>query len=185
MRFTETGVSGAYLIDPDPHGDDRGFFARLWCREEFGAKGLRPMIAQCNNAFTARRGTLRGLHYQVAPYEEVKIVRCVRGAIFDVYVDLRPDSATYLRWFGAELTAENRRLMYVPEGCAHGYLTLADDTELIYFVSQSYHPEAERGVRWNDPRFGIKWPAVESLTISAKDEQWADYARRDPAASPL
>jgi dTDP-4-dehydrorhamnose 3,5-epimerase len=175
MRFTETHVSGAFLIQPEPRGDERGFFARLWCRDEFAARGLTTNFVQCNDSFSARRGTLRGLHYQTAPYQEVKLVRCVRGAIFDVLVDLRPTSPTFAHWFGTELSAENRTMLYVPEGCAHGYLTLEEASEIVYPVSRPYHPEAERGVRWNDARFAIEWPDAGSLTMSAKDEQWPDY----------
>ena len=175
MRFTETPVHGAFLIDPEPRGDERGFFARLWCRDEFAAHGLTADFVQCNDSFSARRGTLRGLHYQAAPHGEVKLVRCVRGAVWDVLVDLRPDSPSYRRWFGAELSAANRRLLYVPDGCAHGYLTLEDESEVVYPVSQPYSPAAERGVRWNDPQFGIEWPLAEPLTLSPKDRQWPDY----------
>ena len=175
MKFTETSVSGAYLVEPEPRGDDRGFFARLWCQDEFAAHGLTAEFVQCNDSFSARRGTLRGLHYQAAPYAEVKLVRCVRGSVFDVLVDLRPESPTYKRWFGAELTAKNRQMLYVPEGCAHGYLTLEDESEVVYPVSRPYHPEAERGIRWNDPQFGIAWPEAGSLTMSPKDERWPDY----------
>jgi len=175
MRFTETTVHGAYLIDAEPRTDERGFFARLWCRDEFAARGLSAEFVQCNDSFSARRGTLRGLHYQAAPHAEVKLVRCVRGRVFDVLVDLRRDSPTYTQWFGTELTAENRRMLYVPEGCAHGYLTLEDDSEVVYPVSQPYTPDAERGVRWNDPRFAIAWPPVDTLTLSPKDQQWPDY----------
>ena len=180
MRFIETRVAGAFLVEPEPRGDDRGFFARLWCREEFAVQGLNAAFVQCNDAFTARRGTLRGLHYQVAPHEEVKLIRCVRGAVFDVLVDLRPDSPTYTQWVGATLTAENRTMLYVPEGCAHGYLALEDGSEVMYPVTKPYHPAAERGVRWNDPRFGIEWPEIGPLVISAKDERWPDY---EPAQS--
>ena len=175
MRFTETSVPGAYLIDPEPRGDERGFFSRLWCRDEFATHGLTADFVQCNDSFSARRGTLRGLHYQAAPFGEVKLVRCVRGSVFDVLVDLRADSPTYTRWFGVELTAENHRMLYVPEGCAHGYLTLEDRSEVEYPVSRAYRPEAERGVRWNDPQFGIEWPLGEPLTLSPKDRQWPDY----------
>jgi dTDP-4-dehydrorhamnose 3,5-epimerase len=176
MRFTETSVTGAYLIEPEPHTDARGSFARLWCREEFAMRGLNAAFDQCNDSFSARRGTLRGLHYQAAPYGEVKLVRCVRGAVFDVLVDLRPTSPTFSRWFGAELTAQNGLMLYVPEGCAHGYLTLEDASEVIYPVSRPYHPEAERGIRWNDPHFNVQWPIAESITLSAKDEHWPDYS---------
>ena len=175
MRFTETGVHGAYVIDVEPIGDDRGFFARMWCDDEFAARGLTSSFVQCNDSFSARRGTLRGLHYQAAPFEEVKLIRCVRGAIYDVVLDLRRDSPTYRRWAGTRLTADNRSMVYVPGGCAHGYLTLEDATEVVYPVSQLYRPGAERGVRWNDPRFAIDWPITESLTMSAKDRQWPDY----------
>ncbi len=175
MRFTETTVSGAYLIDAEPRGDERGFFARIWCREDFAAHGLSAEFVQCNDAYSARRGTLRGLHYQAAPHGEIKLMRCVRGSVFDVIVDLRPGSPTHAQWFGAELTADNRRMMYVPAGCAHGYLTLEDDSEVVYPVSTAYHPQAERGVRWDDPRFGIAWPNTTPLTISDKDRQWPDY----------
>ena len=175
MRFTETCVTGAYLIEPEPHLDARGFFARLWCREEFAARGLHAEFEQCNDSFSARRWTLRGLHYQIAPYAEVKLVRCVRGAVFDVLVDLRPESPTFSRWFGTELTADNRMMVYVPEGCAHGYLTLADASEVVYPVSRPYRPDAERGIRWNDPWFNVQWPATEAITLSAKDRQWPDY----------
>jgi dTDP-4-dehydrorhamnose 3,5-epimerase len=175
MRFAETTVHGAFVIDPEPREDERGFFARLWDRDVFAARGLTADFVQCNESFSARKGTLRGLHYQAAPHGEVKLVRCVRGAIFDVLVDLRPDSSTYTRWFGAELTAANRRLLYIPEGCAHGYLTLEDQSEVEYPVSCAYHPDAERGIRWNDPRFAIAWPDVEPLTLSPKDRQWPDY----------
>ncbi len=175
MRFTETTVRGAYLIDPERRGDERGFFTRLWCRDEFAERGLTADFVQCNDSFSARRGTLRGLHYQDAPYGEVKLVRCVRGAVFDVLVDLRRESPTYTRWFGTELTADSRRMLYVPEGCAHGYLTLQDDSEVVYPVSRLYRPEAERGIRWNDPQFSIEWPIKESLTLSPKDQQWPDY----------
>jgi len=175
MKFTETSVSGAYLVEPEPRGDDRGFFARLWCQDEFAAHGLTAEFVQCNDSFSVRRGTLRGLHYQIAPYAEVKLVRCVRGSVFDVLVDLRPDSPTFKRWFGAELTSKNRQMLYVPEGCAHGYLTLQDESEVVYPVTRPYRPEAERGIRWNDPQFGISWPDAGSLTMSPKDERWPDY----------
>ena len=156
---------------------------RAWCLDEFRDQGIDFQPVQANMAFSSALGTVRGLHYQVSPALEAKLVRCTRGSVFDVVVDLRPESETYRTWFGAMLTAENGRMMYVPEGCAHGYLTLADDTELIYFVSESYHPEAERGVRWNDPSFGIEWPRTSGLTISLKDQQWPDYTSGDRNAS--
>jgi dTDP-4-dehydrorhamnose 3,5-epimerase len=175
MRFSETPIQGAFLVEAEEKRDDRGFFARLWCRDEFAARGLTADFVQCNDAFTSRKGTLRGLHYQADPFGEVKLVRCVRGAIFDVVVDVRRDSPTFARWFGATLSADNRTMMYVPEGCAHGYLTLEDDSEIVYPVSRPYRPEAERGIRWNDSRFGIDWPPVQPLTLSVKDQGWPDF----------
>ena len=175
MRVTATPIAGAHLIDPEPIVDERGFFARLWSQTAFADQGLAEDFVQCNSAFNVGRATLRGLHYQVAPHQEVKLVRCVHGAIFDVLVDLRPDSPTHLRWFGTELTARNRTMLYVPQGCAHGYVTLEDASEVFYLVSHPYHPEAERGARWDDPLFAIQWPIVDGLTISAKDRSWPDY----------
>jgi dTDP-4-dehydrorhamnose 3,5-epimerase len=177
MQFVATPIDGAYLVEPMPQGDDRGFFARVWCRDEFAAHGLNAAFVQCNDSLSRHRGTLRGLHYQVAPHAEVKLIRCVRGAVFDVLVDLRPSSPTYLRWYGIELTAANPTMLYVPEGCAHGYLALEDDTEVMYPVTSVYCPEAERGVRWNDPAFGIAWPDVGPLTLSTKDQAWPDYVK--------
>jgi dTDP-4-dehydrorhamnose 3,5-epimerase len=175
MKFTPTSIPGAFLIEQTPHGDDRGFFGRAWCSEEFQAHGLNGMFVQCNDSFSAVRGTLRGLHYQAAPHGEAKLMRCIRGAIFDVILDLRHESSTRHRWFGARLSAENRHMLYVPEGCAHGYLTLEDNTEVLYPVTHTYAPAAERGVRWNDPAFDIEWPNVGTLVISAKDRSWPDY----------
>jgi dTDP-4-dehydrorhamnose 3,5-epimerase len=174
MIFTETPVAGAYLVELELFTDERGFFARLWSLDEFGSRGLTGAFVQCNNSFSARRGTLRGLHYQAAPHEEVKLCRCIKGAVFDVVADMRPASPTYLRWYGVELTAANRHMLYVPEGCAHGYLTLEDDSEVMYSVSRAYHPDAERGVRWNDPAIGIVWPIATGLTLSPKDLRWPD-----------
>jgi dTDP-4-dehydrorhamnose 3,5-epimerase len=173
MRFTETKVAGAYLVEPEPIADERGFFARTWCREEFAANGLNPDLAQANLSFNARRGTLRGMHYQAAPHEEAKLVRCTRGAIFDVALDLRPGSSSYLAWFGTELTDANRHMLYVPEGCAHGFLTLEDATEVAYQMSTPYAPAAARGVRWDDPAFGIEWPG-EVLVINERDRSYPD-----------
>jgi dTDP-4-dehydrorhamnose 3,5-epimerase len=177
MRFIDTRINGAYVVQPEPVGDDRGFFARLWCTSEFGQRGLTAAFVQCNNSFSADPRTLRGLHYQVAPYGEVKLVRCTRGSIFDAIVDLRPDSPTFREWFGVELTAENRTMLYVPEGCAHGYLTLESRTEVMYPVSQPYHPAAERGIRWDDPAFGIEWPGGAPDTLSPKDQRWANFSQ--------
>ena len=175
MRFIETRVTGAFIVEPEPRGDERGYFERLWCTKEFTERGLNAAFVQCNGSFSAARGTLRGLHYQTAPYAEVKLVRCIRGAVFDVLVDLRRESPTYLAWLGVELTADRRNMIYVPEGCAHGYMTLEDRSEVMYPVSQFYRPEAERGIRWNDPRFGIEWPDGGPQTVSDKDQRWPDF----------
>ena len=175
MRFTETKVAGAFLIEPEPIADERGFFARTWCREEFADHGLNPELAQANISFNHHKGTLRGLHYQAAPHEEAKLVRCTRGAIWDLALDLRPGSPTYRAWFGAELTAGNRAMLYVPEDCAHGFLTLADDTEVAYQMSAPYAPEAARGVRFDDPAFGIEWPG-EVVVINERDRTYPDFA---------
>jgi dTDP-4-dehydrorhamnose 3,5-epimerase len=176
MAFVETAVEGAFILEPEPKTDHRGFFARIWCQDELESRGLIASFVQCNSSFSHRRGTLRGLHYQGAPHEEVKLIQCVRGAIFDVVLDVRPGSRTFGRWIGTELTDDNRKLVYVPKGCAHGYLTLRDGAEVIYPVTALYHPEVEHGIRWDDPRFGIEWPAVGPLTMSDKDRQWPDFA---------
>jgi dTDP-4-dehydrorhamnose 3,5-epimerase len=175
MHFTRIKVAGAFLIEPEPIADERGFFARTWCREEFAANGLNPDLAQANISFNHRKGTLRGMHYQQPPHQEAKLVRCTRGAVFDVAVDLRPGSPTYRAWFGAELTDANRAMLYVPEGCGHGFLTLADDTEVAYQMSAPYAAAAARGVRWDDPAFGIEWPE-EILVINERDRTYPDVA---------
>jgi dTDP-4-dehydrorhamnose 3,5-epimerase len=174
MRFQATALEGAYLIEIEPRADERGFFARSFCRHEFEAHGLNPAVAQCNISFNVSARTLRGMHYQAEPFREVKVVRCTNGAIYDAVIDLRPDSATYRRWFGAELTADNRKALYVPEGFAHGYLTLTENTEVFYQVSEFYSPGHECGIRWNDPAFGIKWPTAP-LVISPKDASHPDF----------
>ena len=174
MTFLETSVPGVLLVEIVAHEDDRGFFARTWCREEFRTHGLNPRLEQCSVSFNRARGTLRGMHYQVAPYEEAKLVRCTAGAIYDVVIDLRRASPTFGRWTAAELTALNRRMLYVPEGCAHGFLTLEDATEVFYQISEVYRPEASRGVRWDDPAFSIKWPA-DVCTMSERDRQYPDF----------
>jgi len=176
MRFTETPLKGAYMIELEKRGDDRGFFARMFCEDEFAEARLVGRFVQINNSLTGTRGTVRGLHYQMPPNAEVKLMRCIRGAIFDVIVDLRADSATFGKWFGAELSAENRVMMYVPRGFAHGFVSLVDDVEIIYPVSAKYVPESERGLRWNDPAIGIEWP-VDITEVSAKDQAWADLNR--------
>ncbi len=168
MRYAELSLTGAYVISLELLSDERGFFARTWDAREFADRRLEARVVQCNVSFNARRGTVRGLHFQRPPHEEVKLVRCTRGSIFDVIVDLRPDSSTRLRWEGVELTAENRLMLYVPRGFAHGYQTLEDDTEVSYQVSEFYHPESEGRVLWNDPSVGIRWP-VQEVVISDKD----------------
>jgi dTDP-4-dehydrorhamnose 3,5-epimerase len=175
MKFTESSLKGAFVVDVEPHADDRGLFARAWCAKEFTAQGLNPRIVQANLSYNRSRGTVRGLHYQVAPYEEAKLVRCVRGAIYDVIVDLRPDSPTYLQWAGIELTADNRRMLYVPEGFAHGFQTLEDDSDVFYQVTQYYTPGFERGIRWDDAMFKIAWPDVPHRVISDKDRSWSAF----------
>lgn len=175
MLFMKAGLKGAFIIELEKREDERGFFARAWCREEFEANGLNSCWVQSNIAFSKVRGTLRGLHYQTPPHEESKLVRCIRGAIYDVIIDLRPDSPTYKRWLGVELTANNHTMLYLPEGFAHGYQTLEDNSEVFYQVSQFYCANSERGVRWNDPVFGIEWPEADIRIISDKDKSWPNY----------
>ena len=174
MIWTELALAGAFLIEPERLEDERGFFARTWSRDEFAARGLATEMAQCNISFSARKGTLRGLHYQAAPHEEVKLVRCTSGALYDVILDLRTGSPTWGQWAAAELSAENRRTLYVPQGFAHGFQTLAEATEASYQVSEYHHPESERGVRWDDPAFGVRWPLGVTV-ISARDRTRADF----------
>lgn len=183
MIFAEAKLPGVFVIDIEPLEDERGFFARAWCEREFAEHGLSTRIAQCNVAYNPRKSTLRGMHFQAVPHAEVKLVRCTRGAIYDVVVDLRPQSPTFMRWSGIELTAENRRMLYVPEGLAHGYQTLVDETETYYQVSESYAPGFERGARWDDPAFGIVWPEAEQRIISEKDRSWPDYGSQ-PVTAP-
>ena len=175
MIFKKTKLNGAFIIEPERIEDNRGFFARAWCKREFEANGLNPNLLQSNISFNKVKRTLRGMHYQVAPCEEVKLVRCTRGAIFDVIIDLRTDSPTYLKWIGVELTSYNHSMLYVPENFAHGYLTLTDDSEVFYHVSQFYSPNHERGIRWNDPVLAIDWPIDRNLIISEKDNSWPDF----------
>ena len=175
MRFLATDLPGAYLVELDRHEDERGFFARTWCRDEFRAHGLEAGLAQCSVSRSLRAGTLRGLHLQVAPHEESKLVRCTAGAIFDVIVDLRRDSPTYLSWYGIELDAEQGSALYVPKGCAHGFQTLVDDTEVLYMMSDPYVPEAASGVRWDDEAFGIEWPDADVRTLNERDRSWPDH----------
>jgi dTDP-4-dehydrorhamnose 3,5-epimerase len=175
MIFKATAINDAFIINVEKIGDERGFFGRVFCRREFEAHGIDPQIQQANIGFSRSRGTLRGLHYQVPPHGEAKLVRCTAGALFDVILDLRPASSTFKQWMGVELTAKSHTMLYVPEGCAHGYLTLADGTEIYYLVSQYYQPTAERGLRWNDPAFEIEWPIKKGLVISEKDQNWPDW----------
>lgn len=168
MIFAETRLAGAFIIVPELKEDERGFFARTFCQNEFLAHGLETRVVQCNTSFSRRGGTLRGMHYQVPPKAETKLVRCIKGAIYDVIIDLRPDSATYCEWAAVELSQDNRKMIYVPRGFAHGFQALEDDTEITYQVSEFYSPEHERGIRWDDPAFKIKWP-VENKIISKKD----------------
>ena len=173
MIFLPTKLPGVYEIQPDPHVDERGFFARTWCPREFESHQLNPRLAQCSISFNPRKGTLRGMHYQEPPYQEAKLVRCTRGAIFDVAVDLRPDSPTFKQWAAATLTAENRTAFFVPEGCAHGFVTLEDNTEVLYQISEFHREGVGRGVRWDDPALGIAWPA-EVRVISERDRSYPD-----------
>lgn len=174
MKFIETKLKGAYIIEPERLEDERGFFARTFCQREFEEHGLNPHIVQCNISFNKKKGTLRGMHYQVAPYQEAKLVSCIRGAIYDVIIDLRQDSPTYCQWFAVELSAENYKTLYVPEGLAHGFQTLVDDTVVFYQMSEFHHPECARGVRWDDPAFDIKWPLSQRIT-SKKDMNYPNF----------
>jgi dTDP-4-dehydrorhamnose 3,5-epimerase len=176
MRFISTPLSGAWVIELEQLSDERGWFARSFDSDEFAARGLDPTLVQCNLSFNARRGTLRGMHYQAEPHGESKLVRCVRGAIFDAAVDLRPDSATYCCWHGVELSAENERAYYIPAGLAHGFQTLTDDCQVLYQMGHRYVPEAARGVRFDDPAFAIQWPHVPGpLITSEKDRAYPDF----------
>ena len=174
MIFTETKLKGACIIEPERLEDERGFFARTWCQREFEAHGLNPRLVQCSISFNKKKGTLRGMHYQAPPYEEARLVRCTGGAIYDVVLDLRPASPTYKKWIAFELTADNRRMLYIPEGFAHGFQTLADNTEIFYQMSEFYHPECATGARWNDPAFAIVWPD-DTRVISDRDRQYPDF----------
>ncbi|HEV3312155.1 MAG TPA: dTDP-4-dehydrorhamnose 3,5-epimerase [Chloroflexota bacterium] len=184
MIFTETPLAGAYVIDLDPLHDSRGFFARTWCEEEFEAMGLNARIAQCSVSYNRRRGTLRGMHYQVRPHEETKLVRCTAGSIRDVIIDLRPDSPTLHMWTAVTLSAANRKSVFIPEGVAHGFQTLEDETEVMYQMSEHNSPGAARGIRWNDPAFQIKWPLPVSA-LSETDSAFADFAPTAPLATSV
>lgn len=175
MEFRELEVSGCFAVSLEPRGDERGWFSRLFCQQEFAEHGLDPRISQVNNSFSAEAGTLRGFHYQTGPHAETKLVRAVSGSVFDVCLDLRPSSPSYLQWSALTLTSENRLMLYIPRGCAHAILTLEPNTELIYFASNSYAAQSERGARWDDKTFGIDWP-VEPTVISGKDLAWPLWA---------
>jgi dTDP-4-dehydrorhamnose 3,5-epimerase len=175
MIFTETKLAGAFTIDLEMHTDSRGFLARSWSASEFAARRLNPQAAECNVSFSKRKGTLRGMHFQRPPHVQVKLVRCTAGAIFDAIIDLRPESPTFKQWVAVELTAENRRLLYVPEGFAHGFQTLADNSEVYYQMSDVYAPELAGGVRWNDPAFGIEWPEEDNRIINTRDSEYPNF----------
>lgn len=174
MQVIETALPGAFIIEPARLEDERGFFARTWSAAEFEAHGLNSRVVQCSVSFNKVRATLRGMHYQAPPFEEAKLVRCTKGAIFDVVVDLRPDSPAFTRWIGVELSSEGTRMMYVPEGCAHGFQTLEDSTEVSYWISEAYSPQHARGVRWDDPAFGIAWPHTPRCMIE-RDRSYPNF----------
>jgi dTDP-4-dehydrorhamnose 3,5-epimerase len=175
VKFTETALKGAIIIEPEQIEDERGFFARTFCRREFNARGLNPDLLQCSISYNRKRGTLRGMHFQVAPHAETKLVRCTRGAIYDVILDLRPQSPTFRRWIAVHLSAENHLMVYLPEGFAHGFQTLQDETEVSYYISEFYSSEHARGVRWNDPAFAIDWP-IANPVISVRDQSHPVFA---------
>lgn len=181
MIFTETELRGAFLVEPERLEDERGFFARTWCRSEFEERGLDAGLAQCNISYNRKRGTLRGMHYQHPPYAETKLVRCTRGAVYDVILDLRPGSNTFGRWVAAELSERNRRMLYIPRGFAHGFQTLEDGTEVAYQVSEFYHPEVAGCVRWDDPAFRINWP-LEVTVIAPRDRDAPDFSAPESGA---
>ncbi|MFM7886286.1 MAG: dTDP-4-dehydrorhamnose 3,5-epimerase [Pseudanabaena sp.] len=168
MKFLETKLKGAYVIEIEPIVDHRGFFARSWCEQEFRDRGLNANLVQCNISFNLKKGTLRGMHYQAKPYEEAKLVRCTQGAIYDVIIDIRSDSSTFKQWFAVELSSNNHKMLYIPEGFAHGFQTIEDNTEVFYQMSEFYHPAGARGIRWDDPEFQIKWQ-LEHKIISERD----------------
>jgi dTDP-4-dehydrorhamnose 3,5-epimerase len=174
VQFIRTSLQNAWLIQLEPHGDHRGLFSRLFCAREFGQAGLMARFSQINTSFNTRKGTLRGLHYQISPHSEVKVVRCLRGALYDVITDLRPDSTTFGQWYGVLLAAEHQTMLYIPQGFAHGFITLEDGTEALYLIGGYYAPQAERGICWNDPWFAIDWPEVP-VEISVKDRTWPRF----------
>ena len=174
MRFYETQIKGAFLIEPEKNKDERGFFARVWCQRDFEEHGLNPRLVQCSISFNKKKGTLRGMHYQAVPFAEAKLVRCTRQSIYDVIVDLRPESLTFKQHLAVVLSAENHKMLYVPEGCAHGFQTLEDNAEVFYQMSEFYSPEHCRGVRWNDPAFGIVWPIADPIMLE-RDKSYPDF----------
>lgn len=174
MIFTPTKLAGVFEISIEPKADERGFFARTWCGEEFAAHGLNPELAQCSVSFNNKKGTLRGMHYQAAPHAEAKLVRCTQGSLFDVALDLRPQSATFKQWTGTTLSAAKRNMLFIPEGCAHGFITLEGETEIFYQISEFFKPELSRGVRWDDPAFKIAWPEAMKV-ISERDRTYPDF----------
>jgi len=180
MIFTPTNIDDAYLVEVEKIEDERGFFGRAFCANVFRDQGIPFSVAQVNIGYSRKKGTLRGLHYQVPPHEEAKLVRCIRGAVFDVIIDLRITSPSYGQWFGTELTADTPRLFHVPKGSAHGYLSLTDSAEIMYLVSEFYTPGAEHGIRWDDPAFNIQWPLTNALIVSEKDRAWPDYLPGQP-----
>lgn len=175
MKFSPVKIKGAFVVDLQPIADERGFFARAYCEKEFYDQGINELMVQANMSNNKLRGMLRGLHWQVSPHAEAKLVRCVKGAIFDVVVDVRKDSPTYKQWYGVELNSDNHKALYIPPGCAHGYQVMVDDTDVFYQVSAFYEPNAERGARWNDPQFGIEWPIKDGVLLSQKDQDWDDF----------
>jgi dTDP-4-dehydrorhamnose 3,5-epimerase len=186
MIFNETKLSGAFVIEPEKIEDERGFFARTWCQEECRKYGLNPRMVQCNISFNKKKGTLRGMHFQTPPYEEAKVVRCTRGGIFDVIVDLRKESPTFLEYFSVELTSTNHKILYIPEGFAHGFITLEKNTEVFYQMSNFYAADCARGFRWNEPAFNIKWP-MEVMVISPRDQNYPEFLgvnRKDQVQVP-
>ena len=177
MKFIETKLKGAFAIEPEIVNDERGFFTRIWCKKEYSSCGLDPDLAQISVAFNKKKATVRGMHFQIKPNEETKLVQCTRGKIYDVIIDLRADSKTFKQWFGIEIKSEDYKLVYVPKGFAHGYQTLENDSEVIYHMSAFFAPESYSGVRWNDPAFNIKWPITETIIISNKDKGYLDFVK--------
>ena len=175
MNFIPTDVEGVWIVESEIHSDERGSFFRTWCSDALRHKGLAPKLDQCSISSNPRRGTVRGMHYQASPHGETKHVRCIRGAIYDVAIDLRPDSPTFGKWTGVELSAKNKRSLYIPEGCAHGFQTLEPDSDVLYMIDGIFHPQSSRGVRWNDPHFKIAWPLVDLAFLSPKDATLPDY----------